>query len=90
MRDREPALLHRLREIVDLVTAEFGIPVVANGDCFGTKDRERICALTGESLPLPDLVSLCLSTLTIRIHRRNEHHDCTGSRGEPIVFPADV
>ena len=63
MRDREPALLHRLREIVDLVTAEFGIPVVANGDCFGTKDRERICALTGasallSSLCFPDCVSV--------------------------------
>lgn len=46
MRDREPALLHRLREIVDTVR-EYGIPVVANGDCWGAKDRERICSLTG-------------------------------------------
>lgn len=46
MRDREPALLHRLREIVDTVSV-YGIPVVANGDCWGAKDRERICDLTG-------------------------------------------
>lgn len=47
MRDREPAMLHRLRDIVE-VGKEFGVPVVANGDCFGTQDQERICELTGE------------------------------------------
>jgi len=47
MRPREPALLERLKEIVDVVK-EFGIPVVANGDCWGVQDRDRICELTGE------------------------------------------
>ena len=48
MRPREPALLERLREIVDTVNAEFpGIPVVANGDCWSVADRDRICEMTG-------------------------------------------
>lgn len=47
MRPREPALLERLREIVDVVK-EYGVPVVANGDCWGVQDRDRICELTGE------------------------------------------
>ncbi|KAM0751291.1 FMN-linked oxidoreductase [Meredithblackwellia eburnea MCA 4105] len=50
MRSSEPALLHRLREIVDLVKKERpGLPVVANGDCFAEKDRERIMEITGVS-----------------------------------------
>lgn len=49
MRPREPALLNRLKEIVDIVNDEFpGLPVVANGDCWGVEDRDRICELTGE------------------------------------------
>ena len=48
MRPREPALLDRLREVVDEAT-KFGIPVVANGDCWGEKDRDAICDLTGEN-----------------------------------------
>lgn len=47
MRDREPAMLERLKDIVD-VMKEYGIPVVANGDCWGEVDRERICKLTGK------------------------------------------
>ena len=47
MRPREPALLDRLRDIVDLVKP-FGIPVVANGDCLGFADFDRIKDLTGE------------------------------------------
>lgn len=46
MRPREPALLNRLKEIVDFMKP-YGIPVVANGDCWGVKDREAICELTG-------------------------------------------
>ena len=46
MRDREAALLHRLRELVD-VAAEYGVPVVANGDCFGYGDGDRIREQTG-------------------------------------------
>ncbi|ORY57095.1 hypothetical protein BCR35DRAFT_355514 [Leucosporidium creatinivorum] len=61
MRSSEAALLHRLREVVDLVQAEGGVvtregvdkgrrrdvPVIANGDCFGVQDRRRIEELTG-------------------------------------------
>lgn len=50
MRPREPALLERLKEITDMVKGEFGIPVVANGDCWGVKDRDRICEMTGETV----------------------------------------
>lgn len=58
MRDREPALLHRLKEIVETVR-DFGIPVVANGDCWGAKDKERICGLTGKFGTVHGLLLLC-------------------------------
>lgn len=52
MRPRQPALLDRLREIVDHVdqiAAEMGrkIPVVCNGDCWDVSTAERIKQLTG-------------------------------------------
>ncbi|SPO45463.1 related to tRNA dihydrouridine synthase [Moesziomyces antarcticus] len=52
MRPREPALLHRLREIVDHVNtlaAEMGrtIPVVCNGDVWDAVNAPRIKELTG-------------------------------------------
>ncbi|SJX63148.1 related to tRNA dihydrouridine synthase [Sporisorium reilianum f. sp. reilianum] len=52
MRPREPALLHRLREIVDhvnTVAAEMGrsIPVVCNGDVWDAATAPRIKELTG-------------------------------------------
>ncbi|KAL8284011.1 hypothetical protein RQP46_005124 [Phenoliferia psychrophenolica] len=52
MRSSEPALLERLREIVELVKKESvgeGIPVIANGDCIHAGDRERIEEITGVS-----------------------------------------
>lgn len=48
MRPREPALLHRLREVVDSVDGK--VPVVANGDCMSFADQEKIKDLTGPSL----------------------------------------
>ena len=52
MRPREPALLHRLREIVDHVNSiasEMGrtIPVVCNGDVWDAATASRIKELTG-------------------------------------------
>jgi hypothetical protein len=56
MRPNTPALLERLRDIVDLskeMAKEAGksedesCPVVANGDCWGTADVEKIKNLTG-------------------------------------------
>ncbi|SPO24440.1 related to tRNA dihydrouridine synthase [Ustilago trichophora] len=52
MRPREPALLHRLREIVDhvnKVSADMGktIPVVCNGDVWDFATAPRIKELTG-------------------------------------------
>ncbi|EST05209.1 Pyridoxamine 5'-phosphate oxidase, Alr4036 family, FMN-binding domain protein [Kalmanozyma brasiliensis GHG001] len=52
MRPREPALLHRLREIVDhvnTVAAEMGrtVPVVCNGDVWDATTAPRIKELTG-------------------------------------------
>lgn len=51
MRSTEPALLRRLKEIVDTVkqTRASGppLPVVANGDCFEFKDMEQIKSITG-------------------------------------------
>lgn len=48
MRPREPALLHRLRDIVDFMRPHH-IPVIANGDCFSIEDAPRIKELTGVS-----------------------------------------
>ncbi|KAJ8495306.1 hypothetical protein ONZ45_g12909 [Pleurotus djamor] len=48
MRDREPAMVERLREIVDFVKGMGkGTAVVENGDCQGWEDGRRIRALTG-------------------------------------------
>ncbi|KAH9810442.1 hypothetical protein DFH28DRAFT_986011 [Melampsora americana] len=51
MRSTEPALLHRLKEIVETVnesrSSSRPLPVVANGDCFEFKDMEKIKSLTG-------------------------------------------
>lgn len=51
MRSTEPALLHRLKEIVETVQesrkSSTPLPVVANGDCFEFKDMEKIKSLTG-------------------------------------------
>lgn len=49
MRSSEPALLGRLKEIVDSIKTS-DIPVIANGDCFGAQDRERIEEITGERI----------------------------------------
>lgn len=46
MRSSEPALLSRMREITEMGKAK-GIPVIANGDCFGVEDRARIEEITG-------------------------------------------
>jgi len=81
MRPREPALLNRLREIVDTVK-EYGIPVVANGDCWGTKDKQSICELTGEA-------DHCMRKSLFSnpsISRRNEHYDSSGSRSQSLLF----
>ncbi|KAK6969011.1 hypothetical protein R3P38DRAFT_3505862 [Favolaschia claudopus] len=48
MRDKDAALVDRLKEIVDFV-AEMGkgIAVIENGDCLGAEDAKRIRELTG-------------------------------------------
>ncbi|PFH49058.1 hypothetical protein AMATHDRAFT_76421 [Amanita thiersii Skay4041] len=48
MRDREPALIERLREIVDFVEGMGkGVAVVENGDCTGWEDARRVREATG-------------------------------------------
>ncbi|KAG9222239.1 hypothetical protein CCMSSC00406_0006536 [Pleurotus cornucopiae] len=48
MRDREPAMVERLQEIVDFVEGMGrGVAVIENGDCTGWEDARRIRALTG-------------------------------------------
>lgn len=46
MRSSEPALLGRLKDIVELGRAK-GIPVIENGDCMTAADREVIEEKTG-------------------------------------------
>ncbi|KAJ6601151.1 hypothetical protein DFH09DRAFT_900423 [Mycena vulgaris] len=48
MRDKDAALVGRLKEIVDFVAAMGkGIAVIENGDCTGAEDAKRIRNLTG-------------------------------------------
>lgn len=48
MRDRDAALIQRLKEIVDFVEGlGKGIAVIENGDCFGAEDAKRVRAVTG-------------------------------------------
>jgi tRNA-dihydrouridine synthase 2 len=48
MRDRDAALVERLKEIVDFVEGMGkGIAVIENGDCVGAADVKRIRDLTG-------------------------------------------
>ncbi|KAH7886273.1 hypothetical protein F5I97DRAFT_1808645 [Phlebopus sp. FC_14] len=50
MRPREPALVGRLREIVEFVESlGVGIAVVENGDCQGWEDAKQLKELTGAS-----------------------------------------
>ena len=48
MRDKDKALIERLRAIVDFVTAKGkGIAVIENGDCLGWEDAKRVRSMTG-------------------------------------------
>ncbi|KIL71376.1 hypothetical protein M378DRAFT_114474 [Amanita muscaria Koide BX008] len=48
MRDRDAALIERLREIVDFVNGMGkGVAVVENGDCQGWEDAKRVREVTG-------------------------------------------
>ena len=48
-RDRDAAMIERLKEIVDFVKASGkDIAVVENGDCKGYEDAKRIREMTGE------------------------------------------
>jgi tRNA-dihydrouridine synthase 2 len=56
MRDRERAMIERLREIVQFVEGlGKGIAVVENGDCLGWKDAKRVRETTG-ALVLPQFL----------------------------------
>ncbi|SJL15747.1 uncharacterized protein ARMOST_19252 [Armillaria ostoyae] len=50
MRDRDAALIQRLKEIVDFVEGlGKGIAVIENGDCLGAEDAKRVREVTGPS-----------------------------------------
>ena len=49
MRDREAALIRRLKEIAEFVNGMGkGVAVVENGDCLGWEDAIRVREVTGE------------------------------------------
>lgn len=76
MRPREPALIDRLRDIVEVMSST-GIPVVANGDCLGYLDADRVRQLTGrlpQFVPVPTVAPLW-SELTASFGRRIRVHD---------------
>lgn len=53
MRDREAALVERLKGIVEFVNGMGkGVAVVENGDCLGWEDAARVRQVTGESFLL--------------------------------------
>lgn len=57
MRHREPALIHRLKEIVECVDAMgLGVPVIANGDCLSRDDAVRLRDMTGMWVMLCGLI----------------------------------
>lgn len=49
MRDRDRALVERLREIVEFVEGMGrGVAVVENGDCVGWEDAKKVRQVTGK------------------------------------------
>jgi len=49
MRDKDKALIHRLRGIVEFVESMGkGIAVIENGDCVGLEEAKQIRELTGK------------------------------------------
>lgn len=53
MREKDPATINRLREIVEFVDSMGkGIAVIENGDCLGRSDMQRVKDATGKCLTL--------------------------------------
>lgn len=51
---REPALIGRLREVVEFVERSGrNIPVIENGDCLGYQDAKRVREMTGTQVLMP-------------------------------------
>ena len=60
MRDRDRALVERLREIVEFVEGMGrDVAVVENGDCMGWEDAKRVRRITGVSRCRRDWVCVC-------------------------------
>lgn len=81
MRPREPALIDRLKDIVDVMRPS-GIPVVANGDCLGFLDASRVRTLTGG---VPSVFVLVTNPLT-EMNRRICVHDRPKCRSQSILL----
>lgn len=71
MRSSEPALLERLKNITEMGKAK-GIPVIANGDCFGVEDQKRIEDITGKLFRDTFVTFVSLIVSCFRCH---EYHD---------------
>lgn len=63
MRKREPALIHRLREIVGCVESMgLGVPVIHNGDCSSRDDAVRLRDITGACRPCANFSAVFYKT----------------------------
>ena len=61
MRPREPALIERLRDIVEFVEGlGKGIAIIENGDCVSFEDAKRVRRVTGTVPPLHMLVLMLI------------------------------
>ena len=77
MRNREKALIHRLRDIVECVESTgLGVPVIANGDCLSRDDTIRLRADTGEPVLFPNHQKGSLECLLT--HSRQSSHTNQG------------
>lgn len=88
MRDKDKALIDRLKEIVDFVEGMGkGVAVIENGDCDSLQDALRIREVTGKSSHWCFFRQL--SRYLSSTSRCTFGHDCEGCRIKSLMFLVD-